>query len=165
MKIGPDKPVVGATLVVARPRHQPVFIPLCGLRKAMVIPNAAQPHPVIPLKIACVPPYSVIPAESLPRTPIRGRNPVSGPCGPVPTPFSSSMVPVATGMANCYENRPRQTRRRGNPCGCPFPAPTRFHPLMWPSQGHGHSERSAATPCHSERSAATPCHSERSAAK
>ena len=77
MKIGPDKPVVGATLVVARPRHQPVFIPLCGLRKAMVIPNAAQPHPVIPLKIAYVPPYSVIPAESLPRTPIRGRNPVS----------------------------------------------------------------------------------------
>ena len=42
MKIGPDKPVVGATLVVARPRHQPVFIPLCGLRKAMVIPSAAR---------------------------------------------------------------------------------------------------------------------------
>ena len=57
------------------------------------------------------------------------------------SPFSSSMVPVATGMANCYENRPRQTRRRGNPCGCPFPAPTRFHPLMWPSQCHGHSEK------------------------
>ena len=52
LKIGPDKPVVGATLVVARPRHQPVLIPLCGLRKAMVIPKAAQPHPVIPLKIA-----------------------------------------------------------------------------------------------------------------
>ena len=51
MKIGPDKPVVGATLVVARPRHQPVLIPICGLHKAMVIPNAAQPHPVIPLKI------------------------------------------------------------------------------------------------------------------
>ena len=48
---------------------------------------------------------------------------------------------VATGMANCYENRPRQTRCRGNPCGCPFPAPTRFHPLMWPSQCHGHSEK------------------------
>ena len=54
--------------------------------------------------------------------------------------FSSSMVPVATGMAHCYENRLRQTRRRGNPCGCPFPAPTRFHPLMWPLQGHGDSE-------------------------
>ena len=48
MKIGTDKPVVGATLVVARSRHQPVLIPICGLRKAMVIPNAAQPHPVIP---------------------------------------------------------------------------------------------------------------------
>ena len=37
MKIGSGKPVVGATLVVARSRHQPVFIPLCGLCKAMVI--------------------------------------------------------------------------------------------------------------------------------
>ena len=58
MKIGPDKPVVGATLVVARSRHQPVFIPLCGLRKAMVIPNAAQPHPVIP---NAAQPHPVIP--------------------------------------------------------------------------------------------------------
>ena len=40
----------------------------------------------------------------------------------------------------CYENRLRQTCYTGNPSGCPFPAPTRFHPLMWPSQGHGHSE-------------------------
>ena len=39
MKITSGKPVVGATLVVARSRHQPVFIPLCGLRKAMVIPG------------------------------------------------------------------------------------------------------------------------------
>ena len=38
LKVGSGKPVVGATLVVARSRHQPVFIPLCGLRKAMVIP-------------------------------------------------------------------------------------------------------------------------------
>ena len=38
MKTGPGKPVVGATLVVARSRHQPVFIPSYGLRKAMVIP-------------------------------------------------------------------------------------------------------------------------------
>ena len=44
MKIGTDKPVVGATLVVARSQRQPVFIPLCGLRKAMVIPNAFPPH-------------------------------------------------------------------------------------------------------------------------
>ena len=42
MKIGSGKPVVGATLVVARPRRQPIFIPLCGLHKAMVIPNAAK---------------------------------------------------------------------------------------------------------------------------
>ena len=48
-KIGSGKPLVGATLVVARSRHQPVFIPLCGIHMAMVIP-----------------------AKSLPRNPIRG---------------------------------------------------------------------------------------------
>ena len=37
MKTGSGKPAVGATLVVARSRRQPVFILLCGLRKAMVI--------------------------------------------------------------------------------------------------------------------------------
>ena len=38
--------LVGAdALVGARSRHQPVFIPLCGLRKAMVIP-AKERHPV-----------------------------------------------------------------------------------------------------------------------
>ena len=42
MKIGTDKPVVGAILVVARSRRQPVFIPLCGLHKAMVIPSEAR---------------------------------------------------------------------------------------------------------------------------
>ena len=42
MKIGTDKPVVGATLVVARSRRQPIFIPLCGLHKAMVIPSEAR---------------------------------------------------------------------------------------------------------------------------
>ena len=42
MKIGSGKPVVGATLAVARFRHQPVFISLCGLHNAMVIPNAAK---------------------------------------------------------------------------------------------------------------------------
>ena len=42
MKTGSGKPVVGATLVVVRSRRQPVFIPLCGLRKAMVIPSAAR---------------------------------------------------------------------------------------------------------------------------
>ena len=31
MKIGSGKPVVGATLVVARSRQQPIFIPLCCL--------------------------------------------------------------------------------------------------------------------------------------
>ena len=44
MKTGSGKPVVGATLVVARSRHQPVFISLCGLCKAMVIP-AKERHP------------------------------------------------------------------------------------------------------------------------
>ena len=45
MKIGSGKPVVGATLVVARSLHQPIFIPLCGLRKAMVIPANAGIYP------------------------------------------------------------------------------------------------------------------------
>ena len=55
-------------------------------------------------------PHTVIPAESLPRTPIRGRNPVPGhlPCEDGQAdPFSSSRVSVATGMANCYENNHR----------------------------------------------------------
>ena len=39
MKIGSGKPVVEATLVVARSRSQPNFIPLCGIRKAMAIPT------------------------------------------------------------------------------------------------------------------------------
>ena len=38
MKISPGKPRVGAPLVVARPRRLPIFIPLYGLFKAMVIP-------------------------------------------------------------------------------------------------------------------------------
>ena len=42
MEIGSGKPVVGATLVVARSRHQPGFIPLCGLCKAIVIPSVAR---------------------------------------------------------------------------------------------------------------------------
>ena len=37
MKTGSGKPAIGVTLVVARSRRQPVFILLCGLRKAMVI--------------------------------------------------------------------------------------------------------------------------------
>jgi hypothetical protein len=41
MKIGSGKPVVGATLVVARSRRQPVFIPLMWPDKAIVIPNTA----------------------------------------------------------------------------------------------------------------------------
>ena len=172
LKIGSVKPVVGATLVVARSRRQPVFIPLCGLRNAMVILRSAATKNL----------------QSLPRRADRGRqerncsyDPAPPPChssenslcstahpsfrrracpvprygagiqSPVPantrpsterlSPLSSSMVPVATGMANCYENRLRQTCCRGNPCGCPFPAPTRFHPLMWPSECHGHSEK------------------------
>ena len=50
MKIGSGKPVVGATLVVARSRRQPLarsrrqplFIPLMWPDKAIVIPNAAK---------------------------------------------------------------------------------------------------------------------------
>ena len=36
-------------------------------------------------------------------------------------------------------HNPRQTRRRGNPCGCPSQVPTHFRPLVRPSQGHGDS--------------------------
>ena len=41
-------PVVGATLVVARSRRQPVFIPLMWPDKAMVIPAEAGIHPLPP---------------------------------------------------------------------------------------------------------------------
>ena len=143
MKIGTDKPVVGATLVVARPRHQPVLIPICGLHKAMVIPNAAQPHSVIAMKIGTDKP--VVGATLVVARP--RHQPVSHPLMWPSQGHGDSERSPAT-PCHSSENRPRQTRRRGNPCGCPFPAPTRSHPLMWPSQGHGHSERSPATPCH-----------------
>ena len=50
LKITPVQPPVGATLVVAPSRRQPFFIPLCDLRKAMVILRSAatknlQSHP------------------------------------------------------------------------------------------------------------------------
>ena len=54
-------------------------------------------------------------------------------------------------MGDCYENRLRQTWWRGNPRGCPFPAPTRFHPLMWPLQGHSDSERSEESKVHNRK--------------
>ena len=70
-------------------------------------------------------PHTVIPAESLPRTPIRGRNPVNGhlPCEDGQAdPFSSSGVSATIAMADSsenslcattirhsYENRPRPT--------------------------------------------------------
>ena len=114
MKIGSGKPVVGATLVVARSRHQPVFIPLMW---------PLQGHG------DCY-------ENRLRQTCCRGN-----PCGcpfPAPTRFHPLMWPLQ-GHGDCYENRLRQTCCRGNPCGCPFPAPTRFHPLMWPLQGHGDS--------------------------
>ena len=41
MKIGSGKPVVRATLVVARSRHQPTFISLMWPDKAIVIPRSA----------------------------------------------------------------------------------------------------------------------------
>ena len=36
-----------------------------------------------------------------------GRNPVPGSCWLMPTPFSFQAVPVATGMNDCHENKPR----------------------------------------------------------
>ena len=66
------------------------------------------------------------------------------------------MVPVTTGMANCYENSTRPTRHVVPSPEEPAPYPDtgtwggvgldhanrrrRFHPLMWPSQGHGDSD-------------------------
>ena len=53
--------LVGAdALVVARSRHQPVFIPLCGLRKATVIPADSLPRPPIRGDLCT----TVIPAEA-----------------------------------------------------------------------------------------------------
>ena len=97
----------------ARGGGPPLSFLLCGLRKAMVIP-----------------------AKSLPRTPIRGRNPEGR--GEEARHFHSSYVAFA---------RPWSFRRRA----CPVPRygagiqrgegrrPATFIPLMWPSQGHGHS--------------------------
>ena len=99
----PRPPPVGATLVVARSRRQPVFIPLMwpsqghghSRRRACPVPrHGAGIHP-LPLRAP-----SVIP-------------------GPHPSFLrrQESILPP---------------RRRGNPCGCPFPPPTRFHPFARP---------------------------------
>ena len=90
LKIGSGKLVVGATLVVARFRCQPAYIPLCGLHKAMVIS-----------------------AESLSRTPIWGRNPVPGPCWLAPTPFSYQVVRVATLRRNLRSSSSRRSSVAG----------------------------------------------------
>ena len=108
MKIGPDKPVVGATLVVARSRHQPVLIPLCGLRKAMVIPNCerSQPHSVIPNVAQRSEESKILVLENAPldRT--------------AQCPQANSPLPPST------------PRRKGDPCGrpSPHPAPSTQHP-------------------------------------
>ena len=78
-------------------------------------------------------------------------------------PISSLGVPVTTSMANCYENEPHTPTPSFPRRACPVldtgrePIPGRchrsrgngesrayFHPLMWPSQGHSDSERSAS---------------------
>ena len=94
-------------------------------------------------------PLFVIPAKSLPRAPMRGGDPdwkrgASPPASslrPKVAAISSSMVSVATGMANCYENRsmsqatelpqpPGHTRTRR---GVSLAAERRhFSDLMWP---------------------------------
>ena len=83
-KIGPCRPIVGATLVVARPRFRPIFIPRCADSKAAW---------AIPQKITLAqPPVGVI-RES-------------------PPPFSCFVVPVAADMSDSSENSPRQTGAR-----------------------------------------------------
>ena len=73
-------------------------------------------------------------------------------------PFSSLGVPVATGMSDCYENSTRPPRYVVPSPEEPAPYPDtgtwggvgldhanrrrHFHPLMWPSQGHGDSGES-----------------------
>ena len=171
----------------ARGGGPPLSFLLCGLRKAMVIPAKSLPRTPIrgrnpegrgeearhfhslmwPDKAMVIPAKSlprtpirgrnpegrgeearhfhslmwpdkamVIPAKSLPRTPIRGRNPEGR--GEEARHFHSSYVAFA---------RPWSFRRRA----CPVPRygagiqrgegrrPAIFIPLMWPSQGHGHS--------------------------
>ena len=123
----PRPPPVGATLVVARSRRQPVFIPYVAARPP-VIPAEAGIHPPSP-------------------SPSRRGNPCGCPF-PARTRFHPHMwpsqghpsflrraCPVPRHGAGIHPPSPSPSRR-GNPCGCPFPAPTRFHPLMWPSQGH-----------------------------
>ena len=72
-------------------------------------------------------------------------------------------LPVTTGMSDCYENEPHTPTPSFPRRACPVldtgrePIPGRchrsrgngesrayFHPLMWPSHGHGDSERSAS---------------------
>ena len=84
-------------------------------------------------------PQFVIPAKSRPRTPIRGRNPEG-----------SGEGIVARGLV------PRLGRAASSPA-LHHPAPSHFHPLMRPSQGHDDSrergnpgEGRTAHPCHIE---------------
>ena len=154
MKIASDKPVVGATLVVAHPRHQPVLIPLCGLHKAMVIPNAAQPTWLIAMKIG--PDKPVVGATLVVA---RSRHqPVFIPlCGLRKTmviPNAAQPHPVIQNVAQRSEESkilvlenapldrtaqcpqansplpPSTPRRKGDPCGrpSPHPAPSTQHP-------------------------------------
>ena len=83
---------------------------------------------------------------------LKSTSDLSGPFAPRCSPFSSIVVPVATGMGDCYENSARPPRhvvlrspRRRTWGGVGLDHANRrhhFHPLMWPSQGHGHSGES-----------------------
>ena len=85
-KIGPDKPVVGATLVVARLRSVYIFIPRCAGRQAAW---------VIPQKIAALPPQPSFPRR---RESIFSASPSVLERTEEPTPFSFQVVRVATLM-------------------------------------------------------------------
>ncbi len=53
--------------------------------------------------------------------------------GSEPAPYSIRGRPLHNpDHCHCYENRPRPTRRRGNPCGCPSSAPRPFSYLWVP---------------------------------
>ena len=66
----------------------------------------------------------------------------------IPAPHHPSFLrracPVPRHGAGIHPPSPSPSRR-GNPCGCPFPAPTRFHPH--PSQGHPSFLRRECHPC------------------
>ena len=159
-KIGHGQPVVGATLVVAcspTPTHiHPLTWPSLGHG------DPPERRPLHNLDTC----HS---SKNRPR-PTRRRG---NPCGclfPDANPYSSPYVAFARtcrspkrrplhNLDTCHssENRPRPTRRRGNPCGCLFPDATKCPKMPHISSPSVSSAPSAVNPPYAILST-PPCH-------